>query len=246
MTITGDRQVHVGTSGWSYAHWRGVLYERGTKDLLGRFVREFDTVELNASFYHWPTDARFAAWRDKLPDGFVMSVKAPRGITHARRLQLTSPWAQRIAAGLGALGDRSGPLLVQLPPALERDDALLDDFLGALPPIARTAVELRHRSWEADEVFEILERHGAAYCIMNGPGLTTTLRVTAPFVYVRLHGPAEQEIYAGGYSDRALSEWAERIDTWRREGREVFVYFNNDLGGHAVLDARTLRSDLAG
>jgi uncharacterized protein YecE (DUF72 family) len=234
-------RIRIGTSGWSYAHWRGVLYERGTKDLLGRYIREFDTVELNASFYRWPQAARFAAWRDRLPEGFAMTVKAPRGLTHARRLQATPAWMARIDEGLAALGERSGPLLAQLPPTLERDDALLHDFLAALPARARPVMELRHPSWDAAEVYDLLERRGAAYCVMDGPGLATIPRVTAPFAYVRLHGPASEAMYAGGYSADALATWAARIRAWADAGTEVFVYFNNDLGGHAVHDARTLQ-----
>lgn len=237
-------RVRVGTSGWSYPHWRGVLYERGTKDLLARFVRSFDTVELNASFYRWPSPARFAAWRDRLPDGFVMTVKAPRGLTHARRLQPTASWMSRIDAGLAALGDRCGPLLAQLPPTLERDDALLEDFLAALPARARPVMELRHPSWDAEEVYALLGRRGAAYCVMDGPGLATIPRVTTRLAYVRLHGPASEAMYAGGYSSVALAVWARRIAAWAADGVDVLVYFNNDLGGHAVRDAQALMAEI--
>lgn len=236
--------VRIGTSGWSYAHWRGVLYERGTKDLLARYVRSFDTVELNASFYRWPAAPRFAAWRERLPRGFVMTVKAPRGLTHARRLQPTSAWMARIDDGLAALGDRCGPLLVQLPPTLARDDDLLDAFLADLPARARPVMELRHPSWDAPEVYALLARRGAAYCVMDGPGLATVPRVTAPFAYVRLHGPDTAAMYAGGYSHEALTSWAERIAAWAGDGIDVLVYFNNDLGGHAVRDAQALREIL--
>jgi uncharacterized protein YecE (DUF72 family) len=237
-------RVRIGTSGWSYAHWRGVLYERGTRDLLARYAREFDTVELNASFYRWPSVERFTEWRRRLPEGFTLAVKAPRGLTHARRLHATPEWMQRIGAGLDALGERSGPLLVQLPPALERDDELLATFLAALPVRARPAVEFRHPSWHDDEVAAVLEHYGAAACIVSGPGMETIESVTAPFVYVRMHGPEDAPMYAGAYGPAALDRWAERVRGWARDGREVFVYFNNDLGGHAVRDARWLRDAL--
>lgn len=234
--------VHVGTSGWSYDHWDGVLYEPGTpvRDRLARYVSRFGTVELNASFYRWPRDTAFASWRRRLPDGFRLSVKAPRGLTHGKRLYEPEVWVDRIAAGWHALGDRRAVLLVQLPPDLERDDARLEHFLAVLPPWIRAAVEFRHPSWLADPVFAALERRGVAYCVMSGAGLPCVLRATAPFVYLRLHGPDHQHLYAGSYSDDELRWWADRIGEWRDQGREVYVYFNNDGHGHAVRDADRL------
>lgn len=237
-------RIHIGTSGWSYAHWRGVLYEPGTRDQLGRYLREFDTVELNASFYRWPPPARFASWRDRLPEGATMSVKAPRGVTHARRLDVTDAWVERIGDGLRALGRHLGPFLIQLPPGMERDDDRLDAFLGMLPPAARPVVEFRHPSWVHDDVFAILERRGTAYCVMSGAGLPCILRATASFVYVRFHGPDEHALYNGSYPPEAIACWAERITEWTAQGRDVWAYFNNDLGGNAVRDARALKNAL--
>jgi uncharacterized protein YecE (DUF72 family) len=233
-------RVRIGTSGWSYPHWRGILYPPGTRDQLAVYAGEFDTVELNTSFYRWPRAERFAAWRDRLPEDFSLAVKAPRGVSHARILQVTPAWHDRIAEGLNAVGARLGPFLVQLPPSAVRDDDRLDAFLAALPPRARPVMELRHPSWVAEPVFEILERRGAAYCVMSGAGLPCILRATAPFVYVRLHGP-DEHLYEGSYDPDAIAWWAERIREWTAQGREVYAYFNNDLGGNAVRDARALR-----
>jgi len=235
--------ARIGTSGWSYDHWDGVLYPPGTpaRDRLAVYVREFDTVELNASFYRWPRSASFASWRRRLPPGFVMSVKAPRGLTHAKRLYAPEAWSQRIASSWHELLDRRAVLLVQLPPNLERDDARLDWFLGLLPWWVRVAVELRHPSWHDEQVFAVLERHGAAYCVMSGAGLPCVLRATAPFVYLRLHGPSTEHLYAGSYPDADLAWWADRIREWEGAGREVYAYFNNDGEGHAVRNARRLR-----
>jgi uncharacterized protein YecE (DUF72 family) len=238
--------IHIGTSGWSYDHWDGVLYPPGlpARDRLAVYVSTFATVELNASFYRWPRDPTFAGWRRRLPDGFVMSVKAPRGLTHAKRLYAPETWAGRIAAGWHELAERRGVLLVQLAPTQTRDDRRLDHFLGCLPWWIRVAVEFRHDSWVDDAVFNILERHGAAYCVMSGAGLPCVLRVTAPFVYVRLHGPAHDHLYGGSYSDDDVGWWADRIGGWERSGLEMFAYFNNDGGGNAVRNAITLRSIL--
>lgn len=238
--------VHVGTSGWSYPHWDGVLYPPGTGSAsrLGRYTERFATVELNGSFYRWPRDTTFAGWRARLPEGFRMSVKAPRGLTHAKRLQDPGLWAGRIASGWHELGDRRGVLVVQLHPAHERDDARLERFLSALPHWIRVAVELRHPSWHDDAVFALLERHRAAYCVMSGAGLPCVLRATTDLVYVRLHGPSREHLYAGSYSDTDLRWWTDRIREWERDGREVWAYFNNDGEGNAVRNALTLRGML--
>jgi uncharacterized protein YecE (DUF72 family) len=234
--------AYVGTSGWSYEHWNGVLYPAGTRpaERLGCYVRSFRTVELNSSFYHWPRDATFRGWRDRLPDGFALSVKAPRGLTHGKRLYAPEVWVARIAASWHELGERRGALLVALAPDQARDDARLDHFLRILPPWIRTAVELRHPSWNADEVFAILERHAAAYCVMSGAKLACVLRATAPVVYVRLHGPDPDHMYAGSYSEADLAWWADRVREWEAAGKQVFVYFNNDGDGNAVRNATTL------
>jgi uncharacterized protein YecE (DUF72 family) len=235
--------IRIGTSGWSYDHWQGVLYPPGlpVHDRLARYAEAFDTVELNASFYRWPKDTTFAGWRRRLPAGFGMSVKAPRGLTHAKRLYAPEAWSERIARSWHELGDRREVLLVQLRPDQERDDARLDWFLGSLPDWVRVAVELRHPSWQAAAVFALLERHGAASCVMSGANLPCVLRATAPFVYVRLHGPDHDHLYAGSYSDEDLRWWADRMREWADDGREVLAYFNNDGGGNAVHNARTLR-----
>ncbi|MGI8591938.1 MAG: DUF72 domain-containing protein [Nakamurella sp.] len=238
--------ISVGTSGWSYDHWVGVLYPAGNPvHRLDHYLREFSTVELNSSFYRWPRDAAFTRWRSKVPPGFAFSTKAPRGLTHAKKLFDPDVWIPRLDAGLHELGERRGALLVQLAPTMERDDARLDYFLGRLPPWVRVAVEFRHDSWLDDEVFALLERHRAAYCVMSGAGLPCVLRATAPLVYVRLHGPDNNSLYGGSYSDTDLHWWADRMAEWRAAGHHIYAYFNNDGGGNAVRNARYLR-DLVG
>jgi uncharacterized protein YecE (DUF72 family) len=204
-------------------------------------VRRFDTVELNASFYRWPRTATFASWCRRLPPGFGLSVKAPRGLTHAKRLYAPEVWVERMTSCWHELGERRAVLLVQLHPAHERDDARLAHFLSLLPEWMRVAVEFRHPSWHVDEVFALLERHGAAYVVMSGAKLPCILRATAPFVYVRMHGPDREHLYAGSYPEADLRWWADRIGEWSAGGRDVYVYFNNDGHGHAVRDAEGLR-----
>ncbi|MDQ3592025.1 MAG: DUF72 domain-containing protein [Actinomycetota bacterium] len=236
--------IRIGTSGWSYDHWDGVLYPPGTPagERLQHYAQRFDTVELNASFYRWPREATFTSWRRRLPDGFALSVKAPRGLTHAKRLYAPEVWVERLALCWHELGDKRAVLLVQLSPGHERDDARLSYFLNLLPPWMRVAVEFRHPSWLHDDLFALLERHQVGYCVMSGAHLPCVLRTTAPFVYVRLHGPDHDHLYGGSYSDDDLGWWADRVREWADAGRAVFVYFNNDEHGHAVRNAETLRA----
>jgi uncharacterized protein YecE (DUF72 family) len=235
--------IRIGTSGWSYDHWAGVLYPEGMPDSarLARYVQEFNTVELNASFYRWPRDTTFEGWRQRLPDGFTMSVKAHRGLTHFRRLKSPEPWVERFERCWRALGDRREVLLVQLHPEQQRDDERLENFLGCMPGWIRVAVELRHPTWDDPSVYALLERHRAAYVVMSGAGLRCVLRATTDVVYVRMHGPDNESLYAGSYSDDDLRWWAGRVTAWDEQGRDVLVYFNNDGHGYAVRNARTLR-----
>jgi uncharacterized protein YecE (DUF72 family) len=240
--------IRVGTSGWSYDHWQDVLYPPGlpARARLDRYTSAFDTVELNASFYRWPRVGTFEGWRRRLPERFLLSVKAPRGLTHGRRLYGPESWIERITRCWHELGDRRGALLFQLPPDLERDDDRLDYLLARLPTWIDSAVELRHPSWHCEPVFELLARYGVAYCVMSGAGLPCVLRATAPLVYLRLHGPDHDHLYGGSYSDDDLGWWADRIREWRGGGHRVLAYFNNDGGGNAVRNAWTLRSLLGG
>jgi len=237
--------IHIGTSGWSYDHWEGVLYPHGAKGpaRLDYYTARYHTVEVNSSYYHWPREATFAGWHERLPNDFRMTVKAPRGLTHAKRLYAPEVWLERIARGLHHLHGKRGPLLVQLPPRMERDHDRLAYFLGQVPSWIQVVVEFRHPSWNQDDVFDLLERFGAAYCVMSGANLPCVLRATAPFVYVRLHGPDPNHLYGGSYSDDDLRWWAERIREWHEvQNRDVWAYFNNDGNGNAVRNADTLRA----
>ncbi|HEU4754669.1 MAG TPA: DUF72 domain-containing protein, partial [Armatimonadota bacterium] len=169
-----------------------------------------------------------------------MSVKAPRGLTHSRKLLRPEEWIARVEGGLRCLGDKLGLFLVQLPPGLPYDHDRLAGFLDRMPRWIRTSVEFRHPSWNREETFELLERHRAAYCVMSGAHLPCVLRATAPFVYVRLHGPDPDHLYGGSYSEEDLRWWAGRIREWEAQGREVWAYFNNDWEGHAVRNAERL------
>lgn len=238
--------VHIGTSGWSYDHWQGILYPHDipSTERLSYYVQRFHTVELNSSYYRWPKVTAFKSWRRRLPEGFLMSVKAPSWLTHARRLYGPEKWLDTIGKGWHGLLEKRAVLLVQLSPNFAFDYNRLAYFLSRLPWWIRTTVEFRHHSWHCEEVFALLEQYQTAYCIMSGANLPCILRTTAPFVYVRMHGPDHSFLYGGSYSDDDLQWWRDRIWEWKSAGKEVFVYFNNDGGGNAVRNATRLKEML--
>ncbi|WP_026874453.1 DUF72 domain-containing protein [Jiangella gansuensis] len=230
--------VLVGTSGWQYDSWRGVLYDSKLpqRAWLERYVEAFATVENNSAFYRLPKRETFESWQKRTPDGFVMAVKTSRYLTHIKRLQDAEEPVRRFAGVAEGLGDRLGPVLVQLPPNLRAEPDRLAACLRLFPPGVRVAVEPRHDSWWTDEVRELLTAHGAALCWADRNSRPVApLWRTADWGYLRLHHGAAQPWPS--YGDQALRSWAGRLaDTWP-ESQDVFVYFNNDPGGAAVRDA---------
>lgn len=230
--------VLVGTSGWMYRDWRGVLYPPGCPQRLWleEYARGFATVESNNAFYRLPSYDLFADWRERTPDGFVMAVKASRYLTHMKRLRDPAEPVQLLMSRVDALRERLGPILLQLPPNLHEDAGALDACLREFPKHVRVAVEPRHESWWTTDVRRLLERRGAALCWADWYGRPATpLWRTTDWGYVRLHsGTAEPR---PRYGRRALATWAERIaGTWP-ERADVYAYFNNDPGGAAVVNA---------
>lgn len=249
--MSGGRPgVHIGTSGWNYDDWSPDVYPPGLPKAKRRdvYASQFDTVELNASFYHWPRDTSFRLWHDALPEGFRMTVKAPKNLTHTGRLANLDSWHDRLATDWDALGERAGVLLVQLAPSHQFDAELLDGFLAALPGQIPVAMEFRHASWteggHGDTTQRILREHQAAYVVMSGPRLPCNLWATAGFVYLRFHGPDAQRMYVGEYGEESMRWWADRCREWLDDGREVWAYFNNDYDANGVRDARRLRAFL--
>jgi uncharacterized protein YecE (DUF72 family) len=230
----------VGTSGWQYRDWVGVLYPPGLpqRAWLEHYATRYVTVESNAAFYRLPAYDTFASWRDRTPPGFVMAVKASRYLTHIRRLRDPEEPVQRMMSRAAALGDRLGPILLQLPPTLRADDGLLDACLACFPRGTRVAVEPRHPSWWTGEIRSVLERRAAALCWADRLSRPVTpLWRTTDWGYLRFHeGRASPH---PRYGRAALARWAERIAQIWPAAADVFVYFNNDPGGAAVHDADT-------
>lgn len=234
--------IRIGTSGWHYKHWIGRYYPEGTKPaaMLPWYLRDFDTVELNNTFYHLPSEAAFDAWRDAVPAGFRYAVKGSRFITHMIKLKDPERGIVNFVPRAQRLGRKLGPILWQLPPGWNVNVERLDQFLAALPRGIRYAFELRNRSWMTDAVLEVLQKYDAAFCIYDLAGYQSPLEITAGWTYIRLHGPTSSK-YQGSYSDRQLEQWAGRIDDWKRKLRAVYVYFDNDDSAYAVNNALTLK-----
>jgi uncharacterized protein YecE (DUF72 family) len=244
--------VLVGTSGWQYRDWRGRLYPDGVpqRRWLEHYASQYATVENNNAFYRLPSRDTFAAWRDQTPDGFLMAVKASRYLTHIRRLRDPAEPVARLLGAAAGLGPRLGPVLLQLPPNLAADPPLLaaclDQFHAAAPAAGtgpvRVAVEFRHPSWwdgdRADEVQHVLASHDAALCWADRLGHPVSpLWRTASWGYLRCHEGGAQPWPR--YGRQALRSWADRIQHTWPGGADVYVYFNNDPGGAAVLDSVT-------
>jgi uncharacterized protein YecE (DUF72 family) len=240
-----SRELRIGTSGWSYPSWRGVLYEAGVaqRRWLERYAEAFDSVELNGTFYRLPPEEQFASWRRRTPRGFAFAVKGSRLITHVKRLAGVEAALQTFFACTRRLGRKAAVTLWQLPPNLECDLARLADFCALLPRARslRQAIEFRHPSWWREEVYALLECHGVALVLPDSASRVAmrapVLRHTADFAYLRLHDGRGAR---GSYSAAQLRTWAERIAGWNRE-HDLYVYFNNDWEGFAVRNALRLK-----
>jgi len=232
--------IRVGTSGWHYPHWRGPFYPRelAPERWLPWYAERFPAVEVNSTFYRMPEPATAAAWAAQTPAGFRFAVKANRLITHRKKLKGAAILLEDFLRGIAPLGHRLGPLLFQLPPRWRFNPQRLAAFLERLPAGLQCAFEFRDPSWHRDACYRMLERHGAAFCIHDLAGATAPLAVTAPLVYVRLHGPDGP--YAGSYAVPTLRAWARRASEWARAGHEVWIFFDNDERGHAPRNAETL------
>lgn len=233
--------VRIGTSGWEYRHWAGDFYPKGLPRArwLERYTEEFDTVELNNPFYRLPEGEVFAAWGRRVPPGFRFAVKASRYLTHVRRLREPEEPLHRLWSRARCMGERLGPVLYQLPPRWRPNHRRLADFLAALPEHAQ-AIEFRDRRWYGPMTTALLDEAGVALCLHDMAGSATAPRLVGPFIYVRFHGAGQR--YGGRYPSQRLSAWAGRIADWADRGLPTWVYFNNDIGGHAFRDADRLRT----
>lgn len=244
--VQGRCEIRIGTSGWHYDHWRGRFYP---EDLPKRrwfehYSRHFDTVEVNNTFYRLPKTTTVESWRAKAPAGFVYVVKANRYITHIKRLKDTAAEVKRFFDVIELFGDTLGPVLYQLPPSMHKNLELLNGFIKLLPKEPRAVFEFRHPSWYEQDTFDLLNTRGVAFCVHDMAGKESPRVVTGDVVYVRFHGPSGR--YAGNYTDAMLGEWADWLKDQARSARAIYAYFNNDIDGHAIGNAGTLREAMRG
>lgn len=237
--------VRIGTSGWSYAHWRRVFYPEDlpSSKWLQYYCRYFDTVEVNNTFYKLPGDQALEKWRNEAPSGFVYAVKANRFITHMKKLKDVEDSVDVLIGKVSMLKGHLGPILFQLPPGLNLDANRLRSFLAALPRRRRYAVEFRNTTWLDDEVIDILSKRRVAFCIHDLLDEPCPHHVTATFAYYRFHGHNEK--YGGSYPKRILKEYAKEMASILASGKDVYAYFNNDAFGYALKDAVALRKIVA-
>ena len=234
--------IHIGCSGWYYWHWKGGFYpaEVPSSQWFSVYEQSFETVELNAPF--WPTIATVKTWLRQATGDFIYTIKVCELIIHIRRFDETETLILDFCYIADLLGERMGCFLFQLPPSIRYDPTLLKTVLQQLDPRHRNVVEFRHKSWRNEDVYAAFRAAGVIFCSCSGPRLPDELVKTADDIYVRFHGT--KNWYRHDYSDDELAIWAERI---RASGaKNVWVYFNNDRGGHSIKNAKTLRELLSG
>lgn len=237
-----ERDIRIGTSGWTYPHWQELFYpvDWPKSRWLEYYTEHFDTVELNATFYRLPLLKTFENWKARTPAHFLWAVKANKYITHTKRLKGPEEPLKRFYTAAACLQEKLGTILFQLPPSLLFDEKEFRNFCQYLKPSQRHALEVRHPSWISDRLFAILEEYNVAFCIADTAGRYPYHEVvTADFVYIRLHG--SKKLYASDYSEGELQAWAHKIKEW---GKDTYLYFDNDFGGYAVKNAKRLKEIL--
>jgi uncharacterized protein YecE (DUF72 family) len=237
-------KIHIGTSGWAYPHWKGTFYPEGlrSKDWLVFCAGQFDSIELNVTFYRQIKAETFQKWHDTVPEGFVFSAKMSRFITHIKRLRVDIDSISRFLTSVSVLAEKLGIILIQLPPSLAFDQNLTSDFFDLLDPHLKYAVEVRNASYENERFFEMLRKRNMSLCISETAGrFPYRETITADFIYMRLHG--REDLYISSYRDDELSGIREKLIGW---GKDTYVYFDNDFQGYAPKNALTLKTMVGG
>src|SRR4051812_47482104 len=237
------RGVWIGTSGWVYKEWAGHFYPKGwpKKDEFSYYTRHFPTVEINATFYRLPTLKMVRGWRERSPEGFVFAVKGSRYLTHIRRLKDTGAGLRKYFSRLVPLGDRTGPILWQLPPNFGKTDEnvkRLERFLKKLPRQYQHAVEFRHPSWLDEATLALLRTHHVCHVWISSLRMPADYSVTSSFVYLRFHGLKDGAYH--DYTEEELWPWAAQLAKAAERRIPCYVYFNNDLNTRAPLNAEAL------
>jgi len=236
-----SRTIRIGTSGWHYGHWAGPFYPADLpKDKwLEYYAKNFDTVEINNTFYHLPKPPALKRWHNLTPKNFLYAVKASRYITHIKKLKDVSEELTRFLGLAALLGRKLGLVLYQLPPSLHKDLDRLESFVRLLPKEQAAVFEFRHESWYCEDTYKLLGKFNVGFCIHDLSGLESPRVVTADIIYVRFHGTTGR--YSGCYSKSMLANWAKWLQDHAKNVRSIYVYFNNDQAAYAVQNAKMLK-----
>lgn len=237
-----EKKLYIGTSGWVYSHWKEIFYPATLpyEKRLEFYSKHFATSEVNSSFYHLPQEKTIINWYNSTPEGFIFSIKAPRSITHLKRLSAVDEEWEKFKNRIDLLKEKLGPILLQFPSSFKNDEENLQRIIHFLKgkESYKFALEFRHKSWCDEEVYEILKSLNAAWTIADSSRYPKAKVITADFCYIRMHGP--QSLYSSSYSEQQLKELADEIRQYAKVCNEIYVYFNNDANGCAVKNAKTL------
>jgi uncharacterized protein YecE (DUF72 family) len=231
--------IYVGTSGYNYPEWKGSFYpsDLSAARMLPYYADRFSTVEINYTFYRMPTAKLVAGWAAQVPDDFRFTLKAPRRITHDRKLRGVGDSLRAFLDAAAELGPRLGALLFQLPPTFKKDLEALDEFLATLPPRVCGAFEFRHDSWLDDEVYARLRDRNLALCVADSEKRSTPTITTADYAYFRLRDE--------GYTEPDIARWAQVVRELDGRCREVYVYFKHEDEGKGPEFGRMLKELIA-
>lgn len=232
-------KIHIGTSGWSYEHWKDNFYPEGlaTRKWLPYYAENFKTVEINSTFYRMPRETTVQNWIKAVPENFIFSVKASRYITHLKRLHDCQESVDYLYSTIKHFKEKLGPILFQLPPSFKMNQERLEEFLTWIDPDHLAVFEFRHESWFVEEIYALLRKQNLGLCITDLGGHLSPEVITADFTYIRLHGP--KKAYQGTYGPKGIAEWDAKVKKWSKKV-DVYCYFDNDEKGYAIQDAKSL------
>lgn len=238
-----ERKIHIGTSGWSYKHWKRIFYPENVKpaDYLTFYSRHFPVSEINNSFYKLPTREIVSKWVESVPDGFLFCPKMSRYLSHLKKLHDPQEPLERFFNIFAPFQKRLGPVLIQLPANSRFHTGVAETFYEEADQYDdfRFALEVRHPSWFSEESIGLMKKHGITLVFSQADMLPYHEEVTAKDIYLRFHGPTS--LYSSSYSDEVLEDYAEKFAAWADEGHRVWAFFNNDVGGHALDNAKKLQ-----
>lgn len=244
--MKSTQHIHIGTSGWSYKHWKEIFYPKNIKpnEWLSFYADKFSVTEINSSFYHLPLKTTVEGWVNKVPSTFLFCPKMSRYLTHFKKLKEPEETLERFFEVFEPMQKKMGPVLIQLPPSLKFDYDTAENLYIILKKNYHQyqfAMEVRHETWMAEESLTLLAKYDIAFVIsQSGKGFPYAETVTAKNIYVRFHGP--EQLYASGYSDEQLEKFATLFKQWKKDEHVIWAFFNNDVFAHALHNAETLKA----